>query len=102
VNDQIAYPDGDQANYAYDSAGNAITVSNSASVPYAAFSGYNALGQVGTIAYHNGVTTTMTYNAATNRLNELSSTALCAAQFHRSDADWGRIGASISCVLGIS
>ncbi len=75
MNDQITYPDNDQANYAYDGAGNMISVSNSASVPYAAFSGYNALGQVGTIAYHNGVTTTITYNAATNRLNELSSTA---------------------------
>ena len=48
---RIAYPDGDPANYSYDGAGNMSAVSNSASVPYASFSGYNALGQVGQIAY---------------------------------------------------
>src|SRR5271157_1412046 len=72
---QIVYPDSDQANYAYDGAGNVITVSNIASVPYAAFSNYNALGQVQQIAYQNGVNTTLKYDPATNRLNELSSTA---------------------------
>jgi RHS repeat-associated protein len=71
----LAYPDGDQANYAYDQAGNMSAVSNISNTPYATFSGYNALGQVGQISFPmNGVNTTMTYETATNRLHELTTT----------------------------
>ena len=70
----IAYPDGDQVNYGYDGAGNMSAVSNSASVPYASFSGYNALGQVGQIAYYNGATTSFSYYPLNNRLQAMSTT----------------------------
>ena len=51
----IAYPDGDQVNYGYDAAGNVSTVSNYNSASnYAVFTGYNAFGQVGGIAFPNG------------------------------------------------
>ena len=71
----IAYPDGDQVNYGYDGAGNMSAVSNSASVPYASFSGYNALGQVGQIAFQNNAITSFSYYPLNNRLQELSTTA---------------------------
>ena len=71
---RVTYPDNDQANYAYDEAGNMLSVSNSASVPYATFSGFNAIGQPNRIGFYNGVNTTLTYDTYTNRLTELSTT----------------------------
>ena len=71
---QIAYPDGDTANYSYDGAGNMSAVSNSASVPYASFSGYNALGQVGQIAFQNNAITSLSYYPSNNRLQTMSTT----------------------------
>ncbi len=73
---QIIYPDGDQANYAYDGAGNMSTVSNNAPVPvpYATFSGYNAFGQVGQISFQNGVNTSLTYDQYNSRLQEMTTT----------------------------
>jgi RHS repeat-associated protein len=49
------------------------TVSNSAYVAYASFSGYNAFGQPGLIGFQNGVKTTLTYDPYTNRLSEMST-----------------------------
>jgi RHS repeat-associated protein len=72
---RITYPDNDQANYAYDTAGNMTTVSNSASVAYATFSGYNAFGQVTQIGFNNGANTTLAYDLNNiNRLQELKTT----------------------------
>ena len=71
----ISYPDNDVVNYAYDGAYNMSSASNAASVNYAAFSGYNARGQVGRIAFGNGAATTFSYYASNNRLQELSTTS---------------------------
>ncbi|MFZ0929598.1 MAG: toxin TcdB middle/N-terminal domain-containing protein [Syntrophobacteraceae bacterium] len=73
---QITYPDSDAVNYKYDGAGNMSTVSNNAPVPvpYATFSGYNAFGQAGKIAYNNGMNTTLTYTQYNSRLYELKTT----------------------------
>jgi len=52
-----------------------MDVMNSAYTSYAALAGYNALGQVGQIAFPmNGVNTTFQYEQATNRLHELTTT----------------------------
>ena len=69
----ITYPDQDFVNYAYDGAFNMTSASNS-QVVYASFSGYNALGQPGQIAFGNGSTTTFSYYATNNRLLELTTT----------------------------
>lgn len=49
-------------------------VSNSVNVAYATFSGYNALGQPGQIAFQNGASTSLTYYPLNNRLQEMSTT----------------------------
>ena len=70
----ITYPDGDVAYYSYDGAGNMSAVSNSASVPYASFSGYNAIGQPGQVAFQNGAITSLSYISSNNRLQTMSTT----------------------------
>jgi RHS repeat-associated protein len=70
----IQYPDNDQVNYGYDPAGNISTVSNiNSSLTYAAFTCYNAFGQVGNIAFGNNMSTAFSYEALTNRLHELTT-----------------------------
>ena len=77
----IAYPqNGGVVDYAYDGAFNIVSVSDPASgTVYAAFSGYNALGQPGGIDFgtnSNGKdsTTTYTYYPLNHRLQEMTTT----------------------------
>ena len=77
----ITYPqNGGVVNYAYDSAFNIVSVTDPASgTVYAAFSGYNALGQPGGINFginSNGKdsTTTYIYYPLNHRLQEMTTT----------------------------
>ena len=73
----ITYPqNGGVVNYAYDGAFNIVSVTEPASgTVYAAFSGYNALGQPGQIGFANGKdsTTTYTYYPLNHRLQEMTT-----------------------------
>jgi YD repeat-containing protein len=73
----ITYPqNGGVVNYAYDGAFNIVSVSDPASgTVYAAFSGYNALGQPGQIVFANGKdsTTTYTYYPLNHRLQKMTT-----------------------------
>ena len=72
---QITYPDSDQVNYAYDTGGNISGVTGPGSVSYAAFTNFTGLSQPQSIAYGNGVTTSLTYNTATDsRLHSMVTT----------------------------
>ncbi|MEW5745818.1 MAG: FG-GAP-like repeat-containing protein [Nitrospirota bacterium] len=62
----IKYPDASIVSYRYNTGGFLSEV-----VGYAIYSGYNALGQPGTINYANGVSTDYGYELLTNRLSSI-------------------------------
>ncbi len=67
----LRYPDQTLINYVYDDGGNLRQVPG-----YATYSGYNALGQVGSVTYGNNITTTYSYYQANDQpqwLNRLKS-----------------------------
>jgi len=67
----IRYPDNYMVYYLYDSGGNIQQVPG-----FATYSGYNALGQMGSATYGNGITTTYSYYHTTDHpewLNRLKS-----------------------------
>jgi RHS repeat-associated protein len=66
----ITYPDNETVAYGYDGAGNLA----SAGV-YAAFFGYNALGQSRIVTYGNGVGTAYQYKPSNNRLSSIITTS---------------------------
>jgi RHS repeat-associated protein len=69
--ESIRYPDNYVVYYLYDSGGNIQQVPG-----FAAYSGYNALGQIGTVTYNNGITTTYSYYSSSDHpewLNRLKS-----------------------------
>ena len=58
---------------AYTYTGPSLARVQSGSTSYAAYSGFNALGQPGTITFGNGTTTTYTYDSLTARLKTLKT-----------------------------
>ncbi len=73
--DTIKYPYSSlEIKYEYDTGGNLLRVkNNSGSYAYATYTGYNALGQVGTITYGNGVSTQYQYYSSNNRLYSITT-----------------------------
>jgi len=67
--DSITYPDNEKVNYGYDSGGNLTSAGS-----FAAYSGFNALGQPGKVTYGNGIATTYQYDTGNNRLKGISTT----------------------------
>jgi len=66
--DSITYPDGNRFDYAYHPIGHLKTVkAHSTGYQVALYANYNALGQVGSVAYGNGTTSTYQYWAKTYR-----------------------------------
>jgi YD repeat-containing protein len=76
---KITYPnpygnDGEVVRYDYNTGGGLWkVVSETDNTNYAEYTGYNALGQPGNVAYKNGVTTTYTYRLDNNRLQTLDT-----------------------------
>jgi RHS repeat-associated protein len=76
--ENVTYPD-DPVNptiikYTYGAGGNLLDVQNiTDGTVLAAYSNYNALGQVGLIDYSNGITTEYTYYDAVNETNRLKT-----------------------------
>jgi YD repeat-containing protein len=66
----VIYPDPahETVSYSYDAAGNLQSVGG-----YATYSGYNALGQAGTVTYGNEVETTYQFNPLNNRLFSITT-----------------------------
>jgi len=68
----ITYPvDNETVTYNYDTGGNLSTVAGAST--YAAYSGYTALGQPGSVTFGNGVTTYYSYVPLNNRLSTLAT-----------------------------
>ncbi|MHC1741440.1 MAG: RHS repeat-associated core domain-containing protein [Syntrophobacteraceae bacterium] len=60
---QVTYPDGFAAIYEYDTGGNLARVTNGRGEAIADLGGYTAAGQLGTVAFGNGVLSHFQYNS---------------------------------------
>lgn len=60
---QVTYPDGFTAIYEYDTGGNLARVTNGRGEAVADLGGYTAAGQLGTVAFGNGVLSRFQYNS---------------------------------------
>jgi RHS repeat-associated protein len=65
--DSITYPDGNRFDYTYHPLGHLKAVKEHGGYQVAAYGNYNALGQVGAVAYGNGTTSTYQYWEKTYR-----------------------------------
>jgi len=87
----ISYPDGNRFDYAYHPIGHLKTVkAHATGYQVAAYSSYNALGQVGSVAYGNGTSSTYqywakTYRPATMVTSDISSTVIQSLTYTQYD-----------------
>jgi RHS repeat-associated protein len=78
----ITYPDSEVVTNVYDNGGNISSVTGNTydangillqSTPYATYSGYNALGQPGSLTFGNGAATNYSYYPLNNRLQSITT-----------------------------
>jgi RHS repeat-associated protein len=74
----VTYPDADVVFYSYDGPVlSKVSKDAAGTINYATYAGHNALGQVGTVTFGNGVVTSYTYSNAANGVCPKDNFRLC-------------------------
>jgi RHS repeat-associated protein len=83
----FTYPDEETITYAYDTGGNATGITG-----YVTYSSFNAVGQPGTAAYNNGVTTRYQYYPLNNRLYSITTNSISAGALQNLSHTYDKAG----------